>query len=89
MRQSRKKQRAVDSALRKNLPSVRIPSVTNEEPMTKLTATNQQTREIRTYRVPAGLKPVTRTDNLGGRELLTHEDALREFYALEFPWIKG
>lgn len=57
--------------------------------MTKLTATNQQTREIRTYRVHANMRPVTRTDNLGGREVMTHEDALREFYSLEFPWIRG
>lgn len=57
--------------------------------MTKLTATNSQTREIRTYRVPANMRPVTRTDNLGGREILTHEDALREFYSLEGDWIRG
>jgi hypothetical protein len=57
--------------------------------MTKLTATNTETREIRTYTVPVGMKPVTRTDNLGGREILTHEDALREFYTLEFPWMRG
>lgn len=63
--------------------------VSNEATMLKLTATNTATRETRTYRVPANMKPVTRTDNLGGREILTHEDALREFYGLEFPWIRG
>lgn len=63
--------------------------VTNEAPMTKLTVANTKTSEIRTYRVPANMKPVTRTNNLGGREILTHEDALREFNQLEWPWIKG